>query len=156
MTSSANTSTISYPYPSTLNIGNFVSLKLNENNYMLWKTQINGLIENQDRRGFLDWSYPKPEEFIAKDTAATDESTTVKKYVMNQQHIQLRSSDRLLRGRIVGTLSTEVLGLDVSMEKHHQMFGKLSQITFVKDTRDRDFFSSCRKWICIIEKTSIK
>ncbi|KAL9437857.1 hypothetical protein AB3S75_023681 [Citrus x aurantiifolia] len=76
LVSSKTTSIVSYPYPSTLNISNFVSLKLTQNNYMLWKTQISGLIESQDMGGFLDGTYPEPAEFVLKSTAEAEASTT--------------------------------------------------------------------------------
>ncbi|GAY61459.1 hypothetical protein CUMW_210160, partial [Citrus unshiu] len=92
LVSSKTTSTVSFPYPSTLNISNFVSLKLTQNNYMLWKTQISGLIESQDM-------------------GEAEASTTKQDYVMNYDYTMWRRLDRLLRGWIVGTLSEEVLGL---------------------------------------------
>ncbi|OMO87084.1 hypothetical protein COLO4_20808 [Corchorus olitorius] len=57
--------TPTYPYPSTLNVGNFVTLKLKQTNFLLWKTQIMGLIQSQDMMGFVDGSLPIPEEYVA-------------------------------------------------------------------------------------------
>ncbi|GAV59546.1 hypothetical protein CFOL_v3_03077, partial [Cephalotus follicularis] len=38
----------------TLNIGNFVTLKLTSSNYLLWETQVLSLIECQDLMGFVN------------------------------------------------------------------------------------------------------
>ncbi|ESR41525.1 hypothetical protein CICLE_v10013389mg, partial [Citrus x clementina] len=125
LVSSKTTSTVSFPYPSTLNISNFVSLKLTQNNYMLWKTQISGLIESQDMG-----------EFVLKSTVEAEASTTKQEYVMNYDYIMWRRSDRLLRGWIVGTLSEEVLGLVVGIETSAAVWKALSEY-FARNTKDR-------------------
>ena len=48
---------------------------------MLWKTQISGLIESQDMKGFLDGNYPKLDEFIIK--TSTKSGGSAAKQVMN-------------------------------------------------------------------------
>ena len=120
------TSTVSYPYPSTLNISNFISLKLTQNNYMLWKTQINGLIESQDMGGFLDGTYPELAEFVLKSTIEAEASTRKQEYVMNSNYIMWRRLDQLLRGWIVGTLLEEVLRLAVGLETSAAIWKALS------------------------------
>ncbi|KAF3788303.1 putative ribonuclease H protein [Nymphaea thermarum] len=52
------------PYPYNLNIANFVSIKLNQSNFLLWQTQMMGLIEIQDMTGFLDGEYQPPAQFL--------------------------------------------------------------------------------------------
>lgn len=42
-----------YPFPSNINVANFATLKLNDNNYLLLETQVVSLIECQDLLGFL-------------------------------------------------------------------------------------------------------
>lgn len=139
LVSSKTTSTVSFPYPSTLNISNFVSLKLTQNNYMLWKTQISGPIESQDMGGFLDGTYPESAEFVLKSTVEAEASTTKQEYVMNYDYIMWRRSDRLLRGWIVGTLSEEVLGLVVGLKTSAAVWKALSEY-FARNTKDREFF----------------
>jgi hypothetical protein len=52
----------SYPYPSTLNIGNFVSIKLIRTNYLRWKTQMLCSNENQELYNFIDGETSPPPE----------------------------------------------------------------------------------------------
>ncbi|PKI36765.1 hypothetical protein CRG98_042842 [Punica granatum] len=54
----------SYPFPSNLNIANFVTIKLNEDNYLLWETQVVSLIESRDLLGFLTGETTAPTETI--------------------------------------------------------------------------------------------
>ena len=61
-----------YSYPTQLNIGNFVLIKLAQNNYLLWKTQMHGLIESQDLAGFIEGDYPKPEKYNLSDDGKTE------------------------------------------------------------------------------------
>ncbi|GLT92407.1 hypothetical protein SLE2022_102460 [Rubroshorea leprosula] len=98
----------SYPYPSTLNVSNFVSLRLTPTNYLLWRTQMAALIESQDMQGFLDGEYVMP---AAKITPTDSTDAEGPKEVPNPAYISWRRSDRLLRGWITGTLSEEVLGI---------------------------------------------
>ncbi|PKI51293.1 hypothetical protein CRG98_028322 [Punica granatum] len=59
----ANANT-SYPFPSNLNVANFVTIKYNKNNFLLWETQIVSLIESQDLVGFLTGETAAPAETI--------------------------------------------------------------------------------------------
>lgn len=42
-----------YPFPTSLHVLNSVTLKLNENNYLLWKTQFEALLSSQKLLGFV-------------------------------------------------------------------------------------------------------
>ncbi|KAF6144990.1 hypothetical protein GIB67_013341 [Kingdonia uniflora] len=58
---------LKYPYPSNLNIANFVSLKLKSTNYLLWETQVLSLMESQDLLGFINGKTTQPEAEINDD-----------------------------------------------------------------------------------------
>ncbi|KAK2988460.1 hypothetical protein RJ640_007490 [Escallonia rubra] len=132
MTSSV---TVKYPYPATLNVGNFVSLRLTPSNYLLGKTQISALIESQDMQRFLDGEYRMP-----KVTILASEGTTVEgqNEVLNLDFIAWKRSDRLLRGWITGTLSEEVLGLVVGLITAGKVW-KVLEEAFAQDSQEREF-----------------
>ncbi|XP_060198746.1 uncharacterized protein LOC132627420 isoform X2 [Lycium barbarum] len=78
----------SYPYPSTLNIANFVTIKLsNSSNYRLWKTQMLCLLESQELVGFIDGTLIQP----------------------MLDYLKWKRSDRLVKGWILGFLTEEIL-----------------------------------------------
>ncbi|KAK4352462.1 hypothetical protein RND71_027980 [Anisodus tanguticus] len=78
----------SYPYPSTLNIANFVTIKLsNSSNYSLWKAQMICLLESQELVGFLDGTFIQP----------------------LLDYLKWKRSDRLVKGWIFGTLTEQML-----------------------------------------------
>ena len=56
-----------YPFLSNLNVANFITIKLNDNNYLLWETQVLSLIESQDLLGFLNGETTAPEVQVASD-----------------------------------------------------------------------------------------
>ncbi|GKC07478.1 ankyrin repeat-containing domain-containing LTR copia-type protein [Tanacetum coccineum] len=85
--------TATYPYPHTVNIANFISVKLiGHNNYHIWKTQFLCLIQGHDMFGFIDNTFPPP--------------------LQQQQPENMPSwkrSDSLLRGWILSSLTEGIL-----------------------------------------------
>ncbi|OMO98846.1 hypothetical protein COLO4_13671 [Corchorus olitorius] len=121
-----------YPYPSTLNVSNFVSLRLNQKNYLLWRTQILALVESQDMLGFLDGEFSAPAERIASEGTDSDGSKA------NPVFVAWRRSDRLLRGWITSTLSEEVLGLVVGLVSSADVW-KALEAAFAQNSQEREF-----------------
>ncbi|KAF8401648.1 hypothetical protein HHK36_012594 [Tetracentron sinense] len=125
----------SYTYPSTLNVGNFVSLRLTQTNYLLWRTQVTALIESQDMQGFLNGETlaPEPRIFTPDSTDADG-----KKEIPNPNFIAWKLSDRLLRGWITGTLSEDVLGLVVGLDTAANVWKALEN-AFAQHSKEREF-----------------
>ncbi|XP_073033542.1 uncharacterized protein [Primulina eburnea] len=100
-----------YPWPSTVNAVNFISVKLflnkdnkerSINDYRIWKKQMICLFESQDLLGFVDGQIPPPKE------------------PMDEQKLW-RRTDQLITGWILGSITgtevlDEVVGLDSSRE----------------------------------------
>ncbi|KAL3516301.1 hypothetical protein ACH5RR_023203 [Cinchona calisaya] len=122
-----------YPYPAALSVGNFVSIKLSQTNFPLWKTQILGLIESQDMFGFLDGGIPMPP--MSPSIAENDGDPTK----LNPDYILWRRSDRLLRDWIVGTLTEEVLGLVVGLDTSALVWKALID-SFGQSSQEREFY----------------
>ncbi|GAV90443.1 UBN2_3 domain-containing protein [Cephalotus follicularis] len=126
----ATTSTIStYPYPTTLNVGNFVTIKLTQNNFLLWETQILSLIESQDLLGFITCQIPAP----AREIQGTNEQR-----VTNPDYISWRKTDRLVKAWITETLSEEVLGHAVRTETSQNLWTVLTK-AFSQTSEAREF-----------------
>ncbi|KAK4481427.1 hypothetical protein RD792_012318 [Penstemon davidsonii] len=128
-------SIVKYPYPATLNVGNFVSIKLTNNNFLLWKTQMMGLIESQNMIGFIDGGFPMPNKDIVISSSAEDAGESVVKQI-NPEFISWKTSDSLLRGWISGTLSEEVLRLVVGLTTSAEVWKALLD-AFAQDSRKR-------------------
>uniref|UniRef100_A0A5K1AEQ5 Retrotransposon Copia-like N-terminal domain-containing protein n=1 Tax=Nymphaea colorata TaxID=210225 RepID=A0A5K1AEQ5_9MAGN len=48
-------------------IAALVSVKLNRDNYLLWSSQLESVMESQELIQFIDGTFPAPSETIVKD-----------------------------------------------------------------------------------------
>ncbi|KAF8407255.1 hypothetical protein HHK36_006382 [Tetracentron sinense] len=119
-----------YPCPSNINVAKFVSFKLLQANYLLWKTQILSLIESQDLFGFINGETPMPDEEI--------ESPDGKGSILNPDFKSWTRTDRLLKAWIISTLSEEVLGLAVGLVTSRDVWDALEN-SFAQDSQAREF-----------------
>ncbi|KAF3774406.1 hypothetical protein EJ110_NYTH53154 [Nymphaea thermarum] len=117
---SLQTVPINYPYPFNLNVANFVSIKLTQSNFLLWQTQVLGLIESQDMTGFVNGETPMPDRYLSNGSH-NGGNITAAEQVLNLDFNAWQRSDRLLHGWITGTLSEEILGLVVGLKTSKQI-----------------------------------
>ncbi|KAK2981324.1 hypothetical protein RJ640_007025 [Escallonia rubra] len=111
-----------YPFPSNFNVGNFVTLKLNDNNYLLWETQVSSLIESHDLLGFLTGDVPAPSKFIEENDGVQAPNPDYALWV----HIY-----RLVKSWVIGTLSEDALGLTVSLRTAAQDLVKNTSLSLL-------------------------
>uniref|UniRef100_A0A5K0ZCD1 Uncharacterized protein n=1 Tax=Nymphaea colorata TaxID=210225 RepID=A0A5K0ZCD1_9MAGN len=121
-----------YPYPYNLNVANFVPIKLNQSNFLLWQTQMMALIESQDMTGFLDGEYQPPAKFLT----TSDGSTATE---LNPDYLAWWKSDQLLRGWITGTLAEEILGIIIGQQTAMEVWTTLTQ-HFANKSKEREMF----------------
>ncbi|KAL5709389.1 hypothetical protein ACHQM5_020086 [Ranunculus cassubicifolius] len=124
-----------YPYPITLNVTNFVSMKLTQSKYLLWRFQFLGLVGSQEILGFLDQTEPAPEEFLTVE----DKETHKKEEVSNPDYAAWKRYDCLVRGWITGTLSEEALGLVVGLDTASEVWSALED-SYAQESQEREFF----------------
>ncbi|KAK2977132.1 LOW QUALITY PROTEIN: hypothetical protein RJ640_005782 [Escallonia rubra] len=106
MASSGTSSVEKYPYPSHINVGEYVPYKLSQINYFMWSNFIARLVEDQGLMGFINGTITAPPKKI---TVPDDSSPTGTKEVENEDYIKWKKTDLLLRGWILGTLNEDVL-----------------------------------------------
>lgn len=130
-------STKTCPCPSSLNVANFVSIKLTQTNSLLWKTQMLGLIESQDMIRFINGELSIPDRRVT-DSTMKDASAT--KEIDNPSYLVWRRSDHLLCGWITGTLSEEVLRLVAGLDTSSEVWNtRLSHFALELQEREREF-----------------
>lgn len=117
----------------SLNVSNFITLKLSPTNYPLWCEQALALAESQDLVGHLTNEDPEPTQY-------TTNTTNSKQFVpkLTDEFVIWRKSDRLLRGWIIGTLSEEALVLVVSIDTAHVVWVALKD-AYAEDSQEREF-----------------
>lgn len=86
----------------SLNVGNFVTLKLTQSNYPLWREQVLGLAESQDLVDHLTRETTIPIKYSIPTENNTGTETTTPQ--LTQKFITWQKSNRLLRGWIIGPL----------------------------------------------------
>ncbi|XP_037496992.1 uncharacterized protein LOC110010077 isoform X2 [Jatropha curcas] len=111
----------------SLNVGNFVTLKLTSNNYLLWCEQVLGLAESQD---LLTHLTDQPQTNPARFDKATDQAI--------QNFTAWQKSDRLLRGWIIGTLSEESLGLIIGLDTAYAVWEALKE-SYAQASQEQEF-----------------
>jgi len=121
----------------SLNVGNFITLKLSQTNYPLWREQALSLAESQELVGHLTNEDPAPTKFTTPDLV-NNSNTENTVPVLTEAFITWRKSDRLLRGWIIGTLSEEALSLVVGLETASAVWEALKN-AYAKDSQEREF-----------------
>lgn len=118
----------------SLNVGNFITLKLSPTNYPLWREQALALAESQDLLGHLTNDDPAPSKYTTPP-AVDDPSTPteVAEPTLTDAYITWRKADRLLRGWIIGTLFEETLGLVVGLDTASAVWEAL-KTTYAEDS----------------------
>lgn len=126
MTSAASSS--KYPYPANLNVANFVSLKLDSSNHLLWKTQVESLIESQELLGFITGA-TKPAE--ATDNEDGGNASTADMAAWTR-------TDRLIKAWITANLSDEALGTVVGLTTSFEVWTSLAN-TYAQNSEAREY-----------------
>lgn len=75
-----------YHFPIHVNIANFVTIKLNEENFLLWQAQFNRFLKSQDLIGFINGETLPPTQMIQ----------TVTGEIMNPDHLDWIKTDQLI------------------------------------------------------------
>ncbi|KAJ1428319.1 gag-polypeptide of LTR copia-type [Sesbania bispinosa] len=121
----------------SLNVGNFITLKLTPTNYPLWREQALALAESQDLVGHLTNEDPAPTQYTTPDSNNITNSEPFTPKLTNK-FVTWRKADRLLRGWIIGTLSEEALGLVVGLDTSHAVWDALKD-AYAEDSQEREF-----------------
>ena len=108
----------------SLNISNFITLRLTPTNYPLWREQALALAESQDLVGHLTNDDPTPPQYT---TPNSNDTTNTENFVpkLTDEFIAWRNTDRLLQGWIIATLCEEALGLVVGLDIAHVVWTAL-------------------------------
>ncbi|KAH7841778.1 hypothetical protein Vadar_034260 [Vaccinium darrowii] len=110
-------SATNYPFPSEVNVANFVPIKLGLENYDVWKKLMLNLIESHRLVGFVDGTIQPPEEEQNEDAFWS-----------------WKRSDGLVRGWIFVTVTEELLPELVSLKTAEEVWNELQEIIADSDS----------------------
>lgn len=128
-----------YPFPSNVHILSSVMLKLNENNYLLWKTQLESLLFSQKLLRFINGAVTA--RSVVRNEVTVEEA--------NPQYDAWFCSDQLVRSWMFGTLSEEVLGTVHTIQTSREVWLALAE-SFNKSSLSREF--SLRRSLQLLTK----
>lgn len=86
-----------------ININHFVSLKLDRQNFLLWRAQFLPLLRGYELEGYVSGALPCPPKFLSST------NTTI-----NPNYITWQKQDNILLGWILSSLTELVLALSTS------------------------------------------
>ena len=100
------------------NISNLVSVKLDQNNYVLWKYQITSILKAYSILGFVDGTQSCPAQFLTSSEGITQENPFFQQWI---------SRDQGLLTLINSTLSSTALSLVVGQTTAHGVWSILEK-----------------------------
>ncbi|KAH7575822.1 hypothetical protein JRO89_XS02G0226700 [Xanthoceras sorbifolium] len=121
---------------SSLNVRNFVTLKLTQSNYPLWREHVLELAESQDLVGHLTNETPIPTKYTTSDSNTTETGNITPQ--LTTEFVAWQKSDRLLRGWIIGTLSEKALRLVIGLDTALAVWEALKD-AYAQDSQEREF-----------------
>lgn len=121
-----------YPFPSKIHVVSSVTLKLNDSNYLLWKTQFESLLSSQKLIGFVNGGVtpPEPTRTVVNNEVATQEANPLFEFWF--------CTDQLVKSLLFGTLSEEVLGHVHNLNTARDIWLSLAE-NFNKSSLSREF-----------------
>lgn len=152
-----------YPFPSSVHVSSSVTIKLNDSNYLLWKTQIESLLRSQKLLGFVNGQIPPPAEIIQ----ATVDNVVVQ--APNPRFEAWTCTDQLIKSWIFGTLTEEVLGTVHCLNTSHDVWFSLAdnynkssvarefelkRTLQLMTKKGKDFVTYCREFRAVCDKLS--
>ncbi|KAF3774891.1 hypothetical protein EJ110_NYTH52043 [Nymphaea thermarum] len=108
-------------------ISALVSVKMKRDNYLLWSSQLESVMESQELVQFINGSSPPPPEVIIKDG----------KSEINLEFIVWKRSNRLTLSWIKATISKPILGQIVSCKSAYAAWHTLKK-SFRQEVDDSD------------------
>lgn len=134
---------VTYPFPSKVHVLSCVTLKLNDSNYLLWKTQFESLLSSQKFWGFVNGLVvtPPATRVVLRGTDNVEEA--------NPQFEAWFCTDQLVRSWLFGTLSEEVQGSVHTLSTSREVWLSLAD-NFNKSPVSREF--SLRRSLQLLTK----
>ncbi|OVA07649.1 hypothetical protein BVC80_6731g1 [Macleaya cordata] len=92
------TNSFSLPSLPITNITNFISIKLDGSNYLLWKDQFEDILITTDLIGYVEGKIKEPAKFVTIDGVES----------INPEYVSWRKFDRFVKSCLKATLTESV------------------------------------------------
>uniref|UniRef100_A0A2N9ESZ2 Reverse transcriptase Ty1/copia-type domain-containing protein n=1 Tax=Fagus sylvatica TaxID=28930 RepID=A0A2N9ESZ2_FAGSY len=111
-------------------IQHLITIKLNRDNYLLWKAQIVPYLKGQHLFGFLDGSQPAPSSFLPLTSTEISEPT------LNPAFLAWQSQDQMILSAFISSLSEKILTYVVKCTTSREVWTTLERM-FTAQSRAR-------------------
>jgi len=105
-----------YPFPIHVNISNFVTIKLAEDNFLLWQAQIHRFLKSQELFGFVNGDITPPPQML-QSIVERGEAEAI-----NPDYIDWTKTDQLVSSWISGAVSENILSLIIGLETSYDVW----------------------------------
>jgi hypothetical protein len=128
-TSSASSSTISAPLnsssptPGLINLHHVITIKLNHDNYLLWKAQLIPYLRGQHLLGYVDGTTPLPSQMISQTSESGETSL-----LPNPAYARWIQQDQIILSTIISSLSESLMTHIVGLSTAHDVWLTLERM----------------------------
>ena len=129
---SSSNSPATPPHSSVISMPSVATVKLNHDNFLLWKAQLIPYFRGQDLFGYIDGSIPKPPKIIS----VTHPETSVVSERLNPAYSQWVRQDNLILSTLMTSLSEPILAQVVTYTSSKAVWNALDD-TFSSRSRAR-------------------
>jgi len=123
--SSSTTTTITAPF--IPNFTQFISLKLDSSNYLMWQSQVLPVLRSNDLLGIVDGTEPSPPRFLTNEQGES---------IVNPEYTLWNKKDQFILSWINATLSEAVLATVYGLNTSRQVWSALAS-RFASQSRSR-------------------
>lgn len=121
-----------FPFPDNIHVSSYVTIKLTNSNYLLWKIQFESLLSCQKLTGLVN------DGITAPDTTVTRLTDGVAAAVPNPRYESWLCTDQLVCSWLFGSLSEEVLGYVHNLQTSREIWVSLVE-NFNKNSIAREY-----------------
>ena len=120
-TTNSATYTIPQTNPTTLNFT--VPIKLDRQNYLMWKSQVLPSIHGNELEGFINSTKPCPNKFLV---VAVDDQTV--EVTVNPEYALWKKHDQLLLSWLLSSMNESVLSSVISCTTSYEIWNALERL----------------------------
>ena len=128
-TSSASSSTISAPLnsssptPGLINLHHVITIKLNSDNYLLWRAQLIPYLRGQHLIGYVDGTTPPPPQMISQTSESGETSL-----LPNLAYAKWIQKDQIILSTIISSLSKSLMTHIIGLSTAHDVWLTLKRM----------------------------
>ena len=104
-------------------------VKLDQTNYLVWKTQVLASIIRNGLEGLINGGNPCPAQFLSESMAESSRSSVIAvRQIKNPEYIQWKKTNKLLQSWLFSSMMDNMLIMVISCETSQDLQERLAEI----------------------------